>query len=92
MVHDRDDRTLAVEGECRGTADPPDQSFGAPLRHALRRHPSLFGLPALLIVSLAITVLIRPKYSDFDLQSLAMGALPLAFTAAGIMAVRSSAR
>ena len=39
-------------------------------------------MPALLIASLAITVLIHPQFSDFDLQSLAMGALPLAFAAA----------
>jgi ribose transport system permease protein len=63
-------------------ADAPRLSFGAQLRRALRRHPSLFGLPALLIGSLALTVLIHPQFSDFDLQSLAMGALPLAFAAA----------
>jgi ribose transport system permease protein len=40
-------------------------------------------MPALLIASLAITLLIHPQFSDFDLQSLAMGALPLAFAAAG---------
>lgn len=39
-------------------------------------------MPALLIAALAITVLIHPQFSDFDLQSLAMGALPLAFAAA----------
>jgi hypothetical protein len=32
--------------------------------------------------SAAITVAIHPQFSDFDLQSLAMGALPLAFAAA----------
>jgi ribose/xylose/arabinose/galactoside ABC-type transport system permease subunit len=52
------------------------------LRRLLRRDPSLFFMPALLIVSLAITVAIHPQFSDFDLQSLAMGALPLAFAAA----------
>jgi ribose transport system permease protein len=52
------------------------------LRQALQRDPGLFFMPALLIVSLAITVAIHPQYSDFDLQSLAMGALPLAFAAA----------
>ena len=39
-------------------------------------------MPALLVASLAITVAIHPQFSDFDLQSLAMGALPLAFAAA----------
>ena len=52
------------------------------LRRSLRRDPSLFFMPALLIASLAITVAIHPQFSDFDLQSLAMGALPLAFAAA----------
>src|SRR5260370_11402600 len=57
------------------------------LRRSLRRDPSLFFMPALLIVSLAITVAIHPQFSDFDLQSLAMGALPLAFAAAAQTAV-----
>src|ERR1700746_1792462 len=52
------------------------------LQRSLRRDPGLFFMPALLIVSLAITVAIHPHFSDFDLQSLAMGALPLAFAAA----------
>lgn len=52
------------------------------LQRSLRRDPGLFFMPALLIVSLAITVAIHPQFSDFDLQSLAMGALPLAFAAA----------
>lgn len=48
----------------------------------LRRHPTLVGMPALLIASIALTVAIHPSYSAFDVQSLAMGALPLAFAAA----------
>src|SRR5579864_70411 len=52
------------------------------LQRSLRRDPSLLFMPVLLIVSLAITVAIHPQFSDFDLQSLAMGALPLAFAAA----------
>ena len=39
-------------------------------------------MPALLIAALATTVLIHPTFSDFDLESLAMGALPLALAAA----------
>jgi ribose transport system permease protein len=39
-------------------------------------------MPALLIAALAMTVFIHPTFSDFDLESLAMGALPLAFAAA----------
>jgi ribose transport system permease protein len=52
------------------------------IRRSLRRDPGLFSMPALLIVALAITVAVHPQFSDFDLQSLAMGALPLAFAAA----------
>ena len=55
---------------------------GNPIRRAFRRHPDLFGMPALLIVMLGLTLVIHPKFDDFDLQSLAMGALPLAFAAA----------
>src|ERR1700741_3820671 len=57
------------------------------LRRSLRRNPSLFFMPVLLIASLAITVAMHPQFSDFDLQSLAMGALPLAFAAAAQTAV-----
>ena len=53
-----------------------------PLRRALRRHPTLFGMPALLIAMLVLTIVIHPQFDDFDIQSLAMGALPLAFAAA----------
>jgi len=52
------------------------------LRRSLWRSPALFFMPALLFVSLATTVGVHPQFSDFDLQSLAMGALPLAFAAA----------
>ena len=55
---------------------------GNPVGRAFRRHPDLFGMPALLIVMLVLTLVIHPKFDDFDLQSLAMGALPLAFAAA----------
>src|ERR1700757_987105 len=60
----------------------PNMGLAKRLRRSLRRDPGLFSMPALLIVSLAITVAIHPQFSDFDLQSLAMGALPLAFAAA----------
>jgi ribose transport system permease protein len=63
-------------------AAAPSPAFGAQVRRALWRHPSLVGMPALLIAALAVTVAIHPQFSDFDLQSLAMGALPLAFAAA----------
>jgi ribose transport system permease protein len=57
----------------------------SPLARAWRwvtRYPALAGMPALLILFLALTVAIHPEYNSFDAQSLAMGALPLAFAAA----------
>jgi ribose transport system permease protein len=39
-------------------------------------------MPALLILALAFTVLIHPDFGSFDVQSLALGALPLAMAAA----------
>ena len=57
------------------------------LWRSIRRNPSLFFMPILLLASLGITVVIHPQFSDFDLQSLAMGALPLAFAAAAQTAV-----
>jgi ribose transport system permease protein len=73
------------------TLPVPDFASAAPfaerLRRAVRRHPSLFAMPALLIAALALTVFIHPQFSDFDLQSLAMGALPLALAAAAQTAV-----
>src|SRR5258708_37487804 len=72
------------EGKSAAMAVPAtsDMRLSKRPRRSLRRYPSLFFMPALLIVSLAITVAIHPQFSDFDLQSLAMGALPLAFAAA----------
>jgi len=72
-----DSKTQAIP--TRAVADEP---LPVKLRRALRRNPGLFGMPALLIAALAITVGIHPTFSDFDVQSLAMGALPLAFAAA----------
>jgi ribose transport system permease protein len=53
----------------------------------VKRNPSLIGMPALLIAALVITKAIHPSFNDFDFQSLAMGALPLAFAAAAQTAV-----
>jgi len=64
-----------------------DERFAPQLLRALRRNPSLFGMPALVIAALALTVAIHPTFTDFDVQSLAMGALPLAFAAAAQAAV-----
>jgi ribose transport system permease protein len=76
--------TTPSEGKSSVTAVPASSNMrlAKRLRRSLRRDPSLFFMPALLIVSLAITVAVHPQFSDFDLQSLAMGALPLAFAAA----------
>src|SRR5260370_6484693 len=75
---------MSSEGKSSVTAVPAASNVGLAkrLQRSLRRDPGLFLMPALLIVSLAITVAIHPQFSDFDLQSLAMGALPLAFAAA----------
>src|SRR5260221_10171853 len=62
------------------------------LRRSLRRGPSLFFMPALLIAALAITVAVHPQFSDFALQSLAMVALPLPFAAAAQTVVVISGR
>jgi ribose transport system permease protein len=51
-------------------------------RRFARHHPSLIGMPALLLFALAATVAIHPQYGSFEAQSLAMDAMPLAFAAA----------
>ena len=82
--------TKPAKGKSSVMAVPPAASntpLTTRLRRSLRRYPSLFFMPALLIASLAITVAVHPQFSDFDLQSLAMGALPLAFAAAAQTAV-----
>jgi ribose transport system permease protein len=53
----------------------------------LNRNPSRLGMPALMIFALLITLLIHPQFGAFDIQSLALGALPLAFAAAAQTAV-----
>jgi ribose transport system permease protein len=52
------------------------------LRRFIHHHPSLVTMPVLLVAFLAVTVAIHPNYDSFDAQSLAMGAMPLAFAAA----------
>ena len=52
------------------------------LRALVVRYPALFGMPALLVAFLAVTVAIHPDFGSFDAQSVAMAALPLAFAAA----------
>ena len=53
-----------------------------PFRRFVGRHLALVGMPALLILALAFTALIHPEFGSFDVQSLALGALPLAMAAA----------
>ncbi len=48
----------------------------------LRRHATLLVMPLLVAAFLAVTVAIHPDFGAFDVQSLALGALPLALAAA----------
>jgi len=48
----------------------------------VRRHGWTIGVYVLLLASLVFTVAIHPTYGAFDVQSLALGALPLALAAA----------
>lgn len=54
---------------------------GASLK-ALARTGRLLGMPLLLAASMAATILIHPDFGSFEIQSLALGALPLALAAA----------
>ena len=46
-----------------------------------RRNPALAGMPALLVAAMLFTLLIHPSFGSFELQSLALAALPLALAA-----------
>ena len=48
----------------------------------LTRFGRLLGMPLLLVAALAATVAIHPDFGSFEIQSLALGALPLALAAA----------
>ena len=56
-------------------------------RRWLANHGALFAMPALVAAFLAATVAIDPAFGAFDVQSLALGALPLALAAAAQTAV-----
>jgi ribose transport system permease protein len=60
----------------------PPVGFTLQLRQFVRRHVALVGMPALLVIALTFTVTIHPDFGSFDVQSLALGALPLAMAAA----------
>ena len=73
-----------ASGKAQGgsaSALPPHRS-GAGLGRFVRRNPALIGMPVLLAAVLLFTVLVHPDFGAFDVQSLALGALPLAFSAA----------
>ena len=59
----------------------PMRAHGASARIAGQILRSL-AMPALLIVALALTKLAHPDFGSFDIQSLALGVLPLALAAA----------
>ena len=61
--------------------DAAARNTGASWR-ALARAGRLLGMPLLLAASLAATVAIHPDFGSFEIQSLALGALPLALAAA----------
>jgi ribose transport system permease protein len=54
---------------------------GSSLR-TLTRAGRLLGMPLLLVAAMAATVAIHPDFGSFEIQSLALGALPLALAAA----------
>ena len=55
---------------------------GSQILRFASRYPAAIGMPALTAAFLVATVAIHPQFSSFDAQSLAMGAMPLAFAAA----------
>ncbi len=66
------------------TAPHPAASNRGSLRlpRFVRRHSALVGMPGLLVLALLFTARIHPDFGAFDVQSLALGALPLAMAAA----------
>jgi len=56
--------------------------MASPLRRVAARNLTVLGMPALLVAALAFTRFIHPEFGAFDVQSLALGALPLAMAAA----------
>jgi ribose transport system permease protein len=59
-----------------------DTRSGSPLARAFDRHAGTLGMPLLLAAALLATKLAHPSFGSFDVQSLALGALPLALAAA----------
>lgn len=65
----------------QGATEPSLTARSAPLSR-VRRNLGLVGMPLLLTAVLLFTRAIHPDFGAFDVQSLALGALPLAFAAA----------
>ena len=61
-------------------AAPATGGTGGMLRF-LKRNPALAGMPVLLIAAMIFTVIVHPSFGSFELQSLALAALPLALAA-----------
>ena len=90
-IADRVDDTPPGMGATAASVDNSSSDLPGParssglidtIRGAVAGHPALFGMPLLLIVFLAATVAIYPRFNSFDAQSVAMAALPLACAAA----------
>jgi ribose transport system permease protein len=62
-------------------SDAALRDSGLSLR-TLTRFGRLLGMPLLLVAAMAATVAIHPDFGSFEIQSLALGALPLALAAA----------
>jgi ribose transport system permease protein len=61
--------------------DATARNTGTPWR-TLARAGRFLGMPLLFVASLAATVAIHPDFGSYEIQSLALGALPLALAAA----------
>ena len=59
----------------------PNLAASSPAFRFARRNLALLGMPALLFLAMVFTVLIHPSFGSFELQSLALAALPLALAA-----------
>ena len=64
------------------TSPDPERTAGSAPGRFIKRNLGLFGMPLLLAAVLLFTKSIHPDFGAYDVQSLALGALPLAFAAA----------
>jgi ribose transport system permease protein len=63
------------------TQTPQDRVRSVRLWRLARRNPAVLGMPVLLLLAMAFTVFVHPNFGSFELQSLALAALPLALAA-----------